>query len=105
MNTEDVLDYVEGLSDTQLSIFAAAVGDIQRDRRNKRARRIAATLEVGTRVQISNNIKPKYLQGQYGEVIDIKERRALVRLDRGPQGKFRTGNVLCPFAVLTVVDR
>jgi hypothetical protein len=72
---------------------------------SRRANRVKITeLEKGMRVMFPNNTKPKYLSRQLATVEDKKDTRVLVKLDRGPQGKFRTGRVWVPAGMLTILQ-
>lgn len=50
---------------------------------------------VGDQVQINHTIKPRYLHGLHGTIIDVDDERATVRLHR-PVRRFHTGEIRCP---------
>jgi hypothetical protein len=54
-----------------------------------------AQLCVGDDVRINHTVKPKYLHGAQGRVIDIDEHTATVCLHR-PVGRFTSGHIRCP---------
>lgn len=61
-------------------------------------------LREGMRVLLSPTMRPKYLARQLGTVEEIKDTRVVVKLDRGPQGKFRSGRVITSAASLTILQ-
>jgi hypothetical protein len=54
-----------------------------------------ARLCIGDEVQINNTIRPQYLRGLHGRVIEIDAERATVCLHR-PVGRFHSGEIRCP---------
>jgi hypothetical protein len=58
-----------------------------------------ATLRRGDRVRIKHSVRPQYLHGDPGTVINWAGDKVVVRLDQ-PVGRFVNGEVRCPPAVL-----
>jgi hypothetical protein len=54
-----------------------------------------AQLCVGDEVQLNNTIRPHYLRGLRGKIIEIDSERATVCLHR-PVGRFHSGEIRCP---------
>jgi len=50
---------------------------------------------VGDEVQINNTIRPNYLRGLRGKIIEIDSERATVCVHR-PVGRFHSGEIRCP---------
>ena len=50
----------------------------------RKARRLALSLEVKDKVVLTNGIKPKYLDGTTGHVVEIRGDSAIVMLDSLP---------------------
>lgn len=100
--TKQMMVWIDEMNDKQLLAMAEYINTIRVQRRQALARKLAATLEEGTRVRFTGG-KPRYLTGQLGTVIERKGSKALIRLDHGPQGKFRDGRVLAPLTLLEAV--
>jgi len=54
-----------------------------------------AQLCIGDEVRINHTVKPRYLHGARGRVIDIDDHTATVCLHR-PIGRFTSGQIRCP---------
>ena len=54
-----------------------------------------AQLCVGDEVRINHTVKPQYLHGAHGRVIDIDDHTATICLHR-PIGRFTSGQIRCP---------
>jgi hypothetical protein len=54
-----------------------------------------AQLCVGDEVQINNTIRPQYLRGLRGKIIEIDSERATVCVHQ-PVGRFHSGEIRCP---------
>lgn len=54
-----------------------------------------ANLCVGDTVRINRNVRPGYLHGEHGEIIELDDHAVTVRLLR-PIGRFRSGELRCP---------
>ena len=63
-----------------------------------------AELCVGDAVRINRNVRPGYLYGEHGVIVEVDERSVTVRLLR-PVGRFRTGELRCPPLALDKLDR
>lgn len=98
------------LDDDLTSLQDAIQGRIKMQRVHQ-AVKVLEQVRLGTRVRVltSNPIKPQYLKGAEGAVVEITQRSSrgarllLVQLDR-PVGKFRTGRVLMPTSALEILE-
>jgi hypothetical protein len=54
-----------------------------------------SALCVGDQVRINNTIKPRYLHGVHGKIIDIDNESATIYVHR-PIGRFHSGHIRCP---------
>ena len=54
-----------------------------------------AQLCIGDEVRINHTVKPRYLHGAHGRVIDLNDHTATVCLHR-PIGRFTSGQIRCP---------
>lgn len=54
-----------------------------------------AQLCIGDEVRINHTVKPRYLHGAHGRVIDLDDHTATVCLHR-PIGRFTSGQIRCP---------
>lgn len=86
---------VDEMNADELNQLVDYIRQVFKSKRDQDAARVRASLHLGDVVKISGNIKPQYLQGLTGKVVEFKNSRVLVELDRGPVRKFRTGRVLC----------
>ena len=103
-NQQKILDALKRASPDQLleiNKYAAELYRLERKRSNRRA---ITELKIGMRVMYPEHTKPKYLARQLGTVEDIRDTRAVVKLDRGAQGKFHTGRVLTPAGSLVILQ-
>jgi hypothetical protein len=69
-----------------------------------RAATAIAELCIGDPVRINRNVRPGYLQGEHGVIIDLDDHGVTVRLLR-PIGRFRSGELRCPPLALDKLDR
>ncbi len=63
-----------------------------------------SSLCVGDQVQINTTIKPRYLHGVRGKVIDIDDEYATICVHR-PIGRFHSGHIRCPPHALEKLSR
>jgi hypothetical protein len=63
-----------------------------------------AELCIGDPVRINRNVRPGYLHGEHGVIVDLHDHAVTVRLRR-PVGRFRSGEVRCPPLALDKLDR
>ena len=63
-----------------------------------------AELCIGDPVQINRNVRPGYLHGEHGVIVDLHDHAVTVRLLR-PVGRFRSGELRCPPLALDKLDR
>ena len=85
----------DGELDDHLTAVAEAVDARRRLLHTVRSATALATLCVGDRVRINDAVRPRYLAGMQGTVVDIDDHTATVRLSR-PVGRFSTGEIRCP---------
>jgi hypothetical protein len=62
-----------------------------------------AELSVGDPVRFNRQVRPRYLHGEIGIVVDRDDHTAVVRLLR-PVGRFRSGEIRCPPLLLDKLD-
>ncbi len=62
-----------------------------------------AQLCVGDEIRINHTVKPQYLHGAHGRVIDLDDHTAIVCLHR-PIGRFTSGQIRCPPLALDRLD-
>jgi hypothetical protein len=109
----DLCDRIDdGGYDEGLEEIAKAVSS-RRDIVNRRsARRMMRSITVDDKVRLTNGIKPRYLEGMVGTVIEIRSGAAVVKLTKVPthQGAGRPPaegykqKLLVPFENLKRVD-
>ena len=63
-----------------------------------------AELRVGDTVMFNSRIRPRYLQYEPGEIVELDDHWVTVRLWR-PVGRFRGGRLRCPPLAVQQVDR
>lgn len=63
-----------------------------------------AELCVGDTVMFTHRIRPRYLERELAQVVELDERWVTVRLWR-PVGRFRGGELRCPPLALRKLDR
>ncbi|MDP9072895.1 MAG: hypothetical protein M3N98_01750 [Actinomycetota bacterium] len=51
-------------------------------------------LHIGDRVRLNDNVSPRYLVGQTGDIHEITDDYIVVCLDR-PMGRFKSGHIRC----------
>lgn len=81
--------------DEHLATLSTAIHERHRVLVRAEANRAAASIVIGERVRLNHSIRPLYLHGASGTVVDWAGQRAVVRLDE-PIGRFTTGEVRCP---------
>ena len=69
-----------------------------------RAAHAIAELCIGDPVRINRNVRPSYLYGEHGVIVDLDDHGVTVRLLR-PVGRFRNGELRCPPLALDKLDR
>jgi hypothetical protein len=84
----------DGELDHSLEALADAIHARQHLLQTVRAATALATLCVGDEVRINHTVKPRYLHGVLGRVIDIEGRDVTVCLHR-PVGRFTSGHIRC----------
>jgi hypothetical protein len=78
----------------QLLLINRTAADYFKMQRKIEGRQAMTDLKVGTKVMFVHNMRPQYLASQFGEIVEIRQTRVTVKLDRGPMGKFRSGKVI-----------
>jgi len=84
-----------GELDDHLTALADAVGARHHLIDTVRSATVLAQLHVGDDVRINHTIRPQYLRGLHGTIVDLDDERATVCLHR-PVGRFHTGEIRCP---------
>lgn len=98
----DVFQILKQCDSDQLSIISQRIIELRKVHNQDKAAELRLTLKVGSIVRISSTCKPKYLARQRGEIIQMKGDKVLLKMDAGPQGKFRTGQIWCPLSLIEV---
>lgn len=88
-----------GELDDHLTAIADAVGARHHLIQTVRSATALAGLCVGDSVRINHTIRPQYLRGLHGTIVDLDDDRATVCLHR-PVGRFHTGEIRCPALTL-----
>jgi hypothetical protein len=88
-----------GELDDHLGALASAVDARRRLLHTIDSSHKLATLCVGDRVRIGQQVSPRYLAGLDGTIVELDGHAATVRLDF-PVGRFESGRVRCPPLVL-----
>jgi hypothetical protein len=101
---QEGFDLVDEMTTDELSSLVDYIRGVFKSKRQQDNARALATLKVGDRVRLSGTYKPQYLNGLTGVVKEKKQTRIVVTLDRGPVGKFRTGNVVTTAGGLTKLE-
>jgi hypothetical protein len=90
---------LEAIADGELDDHLGALADAVHARRHLlhtvRTATALADLCVGDQVRINTTIKPRYLHGVHGKIIDIDEESATICMHR-PIGRFHSGHIRCP---------
>ena len=60
-----------------------------------RSATVLAQLRIGDDVRINHTIRPQYLRGLHGTIVELDDERATVCLHR-PVGRFHSGEIRCP---------
>lgn len=99
-----------GRLDTELDELAEILWNRRKYLNTQRALQNVMSVEAGDRVRILSELKPRYLAGLSGTVIEVSNRRrsgvpmVLVQLDH-PAGKFRNGRILLSGASFRVTQQ
>jgi hypothetical protein len=88
-----------GHLDRELPTLIEAINHRARTLGDLRTSSALARLSVGTRVRVNGPVRPRYLQGQSGEVHDIDVNHVVVCLDN-PIGRFTSGHISCSPTIL-----
>ncbi|MBG0739591.1 hypothetical protein IV500_09360 [Paeniglutamicibacter antarcticus] len=86
---------VDGVLDDHLATFSVAIAQRHQQLVRIESNRAAARIKLGDRVRVNHSIRPLYLRGATGTVVNWVGQRAVVQLDR-PAGRFNTGEIRCP---------
>lgn len=105
-------DIDDGEYDKGLSEIAKAVSSRLDIVSRRNARRMMRELAVSDRVKLTNGVKPRYLEGMIGTILEMRDGAAVVKLDRmpshrgagrPPEGGYKD-KLLVPFENLVKVD-
>lgn len=97
------MDIVDEMNTEELNALVDYIRHVYKNKSSMDKARAFATLRVDDRVRLGN-IKPQYLTGLTGVVVEKRQTRITVKLDCGPIKKFRTGKVICSAATLTKIE-
>lgn len=89
-----LIELTETLTDDEINDYVDWLRSHLKDRARRRNAKAKALIKVGDRVRLAGKYRPQYLTGMTGEVIEKRQSRVLVKLDVGPVGKFKNGQVL-----------
>ena len=89
-------------SDEDRRLCGGAPGDLEFA--TERYRDAIAELCVGDPVRINRNVRPGYLHGEHGVIVDLDDHAVTVRLLR-PVGRFRSGELRCAPLALDKLGR
>ena len=101
----EAIELVDLMTDAQLNKFVDYIRFTMKDRANRRNAKAKAALNVGDRVKIAGNVKPQYMAGQTGVITEILQTRVVMKFDKGPMGKFKSGSVRITPGVLNKIDK
>jgi len=93
-------NHMAELTDDQIWLLMTQLDATRQARRKVAASKVRHQLNIGDPARFIIGCRPKYLQGQTGTIIEKRGTRALVKLDAGAMGKFRSGTVLTPYSLL-----
>ena len=99
---------LDAIAAGELDEHLVALADAVRARRalmhTVRSANAIAELCIGDPVRINRNVRPGYLHGEHGVIVDLDDHAVTVRLLR-PVGRFRSGELRCPPLALDKLDR
>ena len=98
------VDLIDDMTDEELNALVDYVKFTLKDRARRRNAQAQTVIQVGDRVRLAGSYKPQYLMGLTGKVVEKKQTRVVVELDRGPVKKFRSGRVITSPSGLEVIS-
>lgn len=98
-HTEITHAILTGEQDEHIERIAFAVSERQKKLRVTHGLEMAGKLGLGD-VVVIGAVRPQYLQGMTGQIVEKQGRKIHVKLDAGPTRKFRSGVVICNAAAL-----
>lgn len=101
---QDAQNLVDDMTDEELNLFVDYIRYTMKERARRRNALAQSVVKVGDRVKLSGKYKPQYLTGLTGEVVEKRQTRVVVKLDCGPVGKFRSGQVITTPSGLEVLS-
>lgn len=90
---------LEGKHDAELDAIADAV----HQRRRYLANINAQDLKAGDTVKFVSTVRPKYLAGVEGKIIEKRTKKFVVRVPQHLAGRFMGGTIVCPASLLQKV--
>jgi len=75
---------------------------VVRERKEALARATFWTLKPGDKVRFTQTVKPRYLAGQTGILVALRQKKVTVKLDDGPTGRFG-GQIVTPVTLIEKV--
>lgn len=103
-NHQKILDALRRANRDQLLEIAKYAAELYKLETKRMNRQTITELREGMRVMFVQNTRPKYLSRQLATVEEIRDTRVVVKLDRGPQGKFVTGRVVTHPSSLVILQ-
>lgn len=104
----DAID--DGFLDDGLDEIARAVNGRRDVAARRKARRMVQHLQVGDKVMLTNGIKPRYMEGVTGAILELRDGGALVKLNEIPSHRGRPSaagvqkKVIVPFIHLRQIN-
>lgn len=103
-NFDKIMTALRRADTDQLAKFHKYAAELYKLEMKRKNRERISELSEGMRVMFPNTTRPKYLARQLATVEEIRDTRVVVKLDRGPQGKFHTGRVVTSAGSLTILQ-
>lgn len=101
----DIVRFINKADPDEMSIIADAYAKRLKGLKADRARLTRGKLELGVKVRITNGIKPRYMTGAMGVVVNEPEGRfCRVSLGNGPWSRRFGNNVNVPITCLEVIS-
>ena len=94
LEMDHILAQLKDATADQLLLINRTSADYFKMERRIQGRKVMTELRVGTRCMFVSNTKPQYLARQLCTIVEIRQTRVVVKLDKGPQGKFHSGRVV-----------
>lgn len=101
---QEGMDLIDSMDKSELDALTDYIRHVYKSKHAMDRARAFASLREKDPVQIVGQTKPQYLEGLTGVITSKRQTRIVVKLDRGPIGKFRSGNVICAPTMLKKLE-